>query len=888
MGPGATAEMQAKNFFGFNRGLLLATASCASMAVASAAWAEDHDFDIPPQELGSALTLYGIQSEQEVAFSESMVEGRYARAVVGEYSESEALALLLDGNDLTYIESDDGSIIIQTSVEEEIDEIEEDEAVFEKETEAETDVVIVTGTNIRGVENPTVPVLSFDKEDIDLSGASTVDEFLRTIPQNFASQTQLTAESGNPNDATNLTQGTAVDLRGLGAGSTLTLLNGRRMTPAGQSNFVDVNVLPLGIIERVDVLTDGATAIYGSDAVGGVVNFVTRKDFEGFDINARYGTVTEGSKEDWGVGGSGGVNWGSGGVFGGVDYYEAKPLLLEERDFVDLLLPNEGAILASDTERLSVAGGANQEFGASTRLAVDVLYTDLTNTAGTIAGFVPTTNTASQEALFINSRFEYDISNDITASFFFDYGRNDVKTVFAFSLFGSTFDSFTELDNTLYLFEGRFSGKVFDLPGGPVSFSVGGLYRNEEFNQNSNDFAFINASREVAAGYLEVLVPVIGVENALPFAQKLQLSFAGRYEDYSDVGDSFDPKIGVYWQVDDQFSLRASYSESFRAPDLQQLNSQENFIIDIFPVDDITAFPAPAPTMFPLDIAGDFVVLIESGGSNPNLLPEAAKSWSAGISFQPELIPGLWFEMNYFNIQYSNRIESINGDQIFQDASLIQLVDVMPEISDVEAIFARATAGEVDLRAPSVLANVTPEDVQIILQSGPQNVSERDVSGFDLNVNYAIDTDIGQFSAGVNASYFIDFIGRLAPTSPSAEQINVLYRPVDFKMRANVSWSNNGFTVFSALNYVDGYRDNIDASIANGIDAWTTIDLSLVYETADRFGNIFVNDLRFGFSVTNLFDNDPPFVETPFGLNFDTANADPFGRQINFTLSKRF
>ena len=886
MGPGATAEMQAKNFFGFNRGLLLATASCASMAVASAVWAEDHDFDIPPQELGSALTLYGIQSEQEVAFSESMVEGRYARAVVGEYSESEALALLLDGNDLTYIESDDGSIIIQTSVEDDVDEIEDEEAVFEEEAAAETDIVVVTGTNIRGVENPTVPILTFNKEDIDLSGASTVDEFLRTIPQNFASQTQLTAESGNPNDANNLTQGTTVDLRGLGAGSTLTLLNGRRMTPAGQSNFVDVNVLPLGIIERVDVLTDGATAIYGSDAVGGAVNFVTRKDYEGININTRYGMVTEGSKEDWGIGGAGGFNWGSGGIFAGVDYHEAKPLLLEERDFVNLLLSQEGTFFGSDQERLSAAGGANQEFGSSARFAVDVLYTDLTNNAGDIDFVLPRTLSSNQEALFINSRFEYDISENITASFFFDYGQNEVNNVAAFVFFGSAFEFSSTFDNTLYLYEGRISGKAFDLPGGPASFSVGGLYREEDYGQNSNGF-FADGMRNVTAGYAEMLVPIISAQNALPFMQNLQFSLAGRYEDYSDVGDSLDPKIGIYWEVNDQFSLRASYSESFRAPDLQQLNGIERLAVNVFPVDEITAFSPPSPSVLFSDFPA--VIYLSPTGTNPNLSPESATSWSAGFSFEPKFVEGLTIKGNYFTINYSDRIEIVSVSQIFQDVSLLELVGFAPNVLlDVETAFARAEAGEIDLVIPNELGNISPEDIQLIVQSGPQNVSERDVSGFDLNVNYVIDTDLGQFTAGANATYLIDYVSRLAPTSPSAEQINVLYRPVDFNMRANLSWSNNGFTVFTAFNYVDGYRDNIDTLIAEGIDAWTTIDLSLAYDTADRFDNVFVNDLRFGFSVTNLFNNDPPFVETPFGLNFDTANADPFGRQVNFTISKSF
>ena len=872
----------------------------SAIALATGAAAQEIDFDIKPGALNAALADYINQSGEQLIYRTDDVENLKTNGVNGSYEPNAALDELLKstGFKVDRDPAGGGAIVIAKAddtfrdrslirVAQVLDGRSEDPGEAEDaETTSEVDTVIVTGTNIRGVENPTVPVLQFDREDIDLSGAATLDDFLRTIPQNFASETQLSANSGNPNDSgRNRSLGTSVDLRGLGAGSTLTLLNGRRMTTTGEGTSVDINVLPLGVIERVDVLTDGATAVYGSDAVGGVVNFVTRKDYEGLDINARYGTVTDGSKEDFGVGGAGGFSWGSGGVFAGVDYQEAKPLFASERDFVDLTLTPEDTTLGGDFDRFSVAGGVNQEFGSAVRFGVDVLYTDLNSGQASVLGQGFTfLNTSSQNALFINSRFEYDVTDKITAGFFFDYGRNRLDNVDSFIFTGFEFADANELNNDLYVYEGRLSGQLFDLPGGAISFSFGGLYREEGYENFSvsADTLLIEADRNVAAGYAELLVPIFGQDNSLPFIQQFELSIAGRYEDYSDFGDTFDPKIGAYWEVNDEFSLRASYSEAFRAPDLTVLNQEQRFSVSLTPVSFITAVtPPPIFTNDPVPS----VVSLRLLGGNPDLTPERAKTWSAGFSYEPSFFQGLALTGNYFNINYTDRLESVNGFDPVQDPAFRQLVDIPPNLAEVEAIFARGAAGEITFANP---INASPEDVQLLFAPTRVNIAKRDVSGFDLTVAYSSDTSFGQVSAGANASYLIDYVGQLTDLAPSSEQVNVLYRPVDFKLRGNLSWSNNGFTVFAALNYVDGYRDNIDSSIANSIDAWTTIDLSLAYDTGERFGNLFVDGTRIGFSVTNLFDDNPPFVLTPFGLNYDSANANPFGRQINFTISKTF
>lgn len=745
--------------------------------------------------------------------------------------------------------------------------------------------IIVVGTNIRGVENPTVPVLTFDREDIALSGAATVDDFLRTIPQNFASETQLTAESGNPfTSGRNRSQGTSVDLRGLGGGSTLVLLNGRRLPFSGDAAIIDVNVIPIGAIERVEILTDGATAVYGSDAVGGVINFITRDSYSGFDVNARYGTVTDGSREDWAVGGSGGFSWGSGSIFAGVDYQEEKPLLVEERDFISLINGREGATLGSNADRLGVSGNVKQEIGSKLRGGVNTFYSNTVSDSFSVTNTVPEINLSEQTSLSINPSIEYDINDRIIASFFADITRNRTDASATETLSGTVRRS--DFDNDLTVYEGRISGQVLDLPGGAVSFSLGGLHRSEEFVASADGVPSTTGKREIKVGYGELLVPIFGEANPLPFVQKMDVSLAGRYEDYDDFGDSFDPKIGLYWEVNDRLSFRASYSEAFRAPDLLSINN--------FGFANITGFPASfftgqRPDEEPIidDFFGfgpAYVALTQSGG-NSDLRPERANTWSAGFSYKPIHFTGFVLEGNFFDISYTDRLERVTTLSSIQNPAFFPLADIDPDLATVQSFFDRGAAGEINFFNG---LGFLPDEVQVVFAPTFTNVSERDVRGIDLTFNYTAETDLGEFSAGANATYLIDYTGRVSSIAPSREEINTLYRPVDFKMRGELSWSRGGLMAFTAINYVDGYRDDIDESIANDIDAWTTIDLSLAYETGERFDSVFVNNVRLGLNFTNLLDNDPPFVVTPFGLNFDSANANPWGRQVHFTISKSF
>ncbi|WP_448673796.1 TonB-dependent receptor domain-containing protein [Pseudoxanthomonas mexicana] len=165
----------------------------------------------------------------------------------------------------------------------------------ESTNEAKTlDTIQVTGSRIKRADLETSsPVFSIDRQTIEASGAATVGEFLQRSPAISGAATNPQVNNGGGAGAA------TVDLRGLGVNRSLVLVDGKRWigTISNANGAVDINSIPMGLIERVEILKDGASAIYGSDAIGGVVNFILRKNFEGLEASAFYGVSSRGDAD---------------------------------------------------------------------------------------------------------------------------------------------------------------------------------------------------------------------------------------------------------------------------------------------------------------------------------------------------------------------------------------------------------------------------------------------------------------------------------------------------------------------------------------------------------------------------------------------------------------
>ena len=192
--------------------------------------------------------------------------------------------------------------------------------------------VVVTGTSIRGVASPGSPTVNLSREDFTASGASTSSDLARMLPQVINLGADESRLGGAQDGAANTTRVSGINLRGIGNEATLLLVDGRRLAPAGViKSLYDPNVIPTSAVERLEVVVDGASAIYGSDAVAGVVNIITRKNFQGAETMLRYGAA-DGTNQRI-ASQNLGYTWNGGSLFAAIEHNERDNLPGADRDF---------------------------------------------------------------------------------------------------------------------------------------------------------------------------------------------------------------------------------------------------------------------------------------------------------------------------------------------------------------------------------------------------------------------------------------------------------------------------------------------------------------------------------------------------------------------------
>ena len=215
----------------------------------------------------------------------------------------------------------------------------------ETDSTKNADDIIVTGTLIRGVAPAGTNVVSVSQAAVEATGATTVAQLLQTIPQ-MGSFNDLQKQNGGSNFVTT-NRPNLRDLPGFttkGNSATLMLVDGHRVVGMGISvTSPDVDIVPPGIIERVEIVPDGGSAIYGSDAVAGVINFVTRKDFKGIEADARYG-FGETNYHTFDANVTAGHSWDTGNVFVSYNYSYNSTFFGRDRDYVRMYPTNVAGI----------------------------------------------------------------------------------------------------------------------------------------------------------------------------------------------------------------------------------------------------------------------------------------------------------------------------------------------------------------------------------------------------------------------------------------------------------------------------------------------------------------------------------------------------------------
>lgn len=750
----------------------------------------------------------------------------------------------------------------------------------------ELEEVLVTGSQIRGVQNATVPIVVLSKDFIELTGVSTTTDLMAELPQNFALASQ--SGVGTPGVSSDGAQGSSINLRGIGAGTTLTLLDGRRMPSGFNGSAVDISALPLSAIERVEILPDGASALYGSDAVGGVVNFVLKKDFEGAETRARSGWA-DGGVNEYNLGQVLGGTWNSGNALLSLDYHKRDLLRASDRDFV----PSTsliGSLLPRD-ENYSALLSGRQRLGERVSLFADAFYLKRStyNEGGQTASHtsytsdIPQVSVAGGLTWDFGRGWQMEASGSSAANELHQSQHTDPDEVLLRGY---------NTDTDFHIRTGRLKadGPLFQLPGGVARLAIGSDWRYEHYVSTSSTvlatgdpFGFhVDKDQSVTSGFAEMYVPVVGASNAVGGIRRLELSLAGRLDDYSSFGSSFDPKYGLMWEPLPGLRLRASYGTSYKAPDLPDYDVSVNSGI---------AFYGPNPDS-PEDFPYTTHQILLFGNNAAGFAAQESRSVSLGVEFAPAAIQGLQIGLNYYKIDYRNRISQPDyAFAVFNAASAGGLITRSPSLAQVDAAIAASQLGTGGFVAydpdSNVDINFDPASVSFIFDLRRRNLSEVSTRGFDVSAQYSFELSGNTFEFGLAGTYIDELVQRLTSASEPLDSVDTIYNPPDWRAHGFVGWQHGGWAASLSVNHTDSYVDT-RTSVPTPIASYTTVDARLAYEFVNA-GTPLFSGLTLAVSAQNLLNEDPPRADVfspEIDMGFDPTNANPMGRMVSLELVK--
>jgi iron complex outermembrane receptor protein len=631
-------------------------------------------------------------------------------------------------------------------------------AAEEEEDQAKkVERIEVTGSRIKRTDmEGALPVSTIDRADIDMSGQISVSDLLRGTTFNSTGSQRPTSGSSQQGVST-------INLRGLGADRTLILVDGRRLPKSPSSGAVqDLNTIPIGAVERVEILSDGASALYGSDAMGGVVNIITRKDFNGAELTVGAGTPSvpqEGGDRENGsftFGSSsgttsllGGVSWNSqdivferhypwtltGASRFGNNWEDIKsgalsgiPNGCDEPGFVknangtcgynfnavnatEASTKNKSLFIKANHQindewsiYLNSSAAKTDSFGryAPVPDAFQISKDSVNNPTNPNAWFYDAKNPkrvaynaatmGAQRDVILNHRFaalgprdgyttndstdflagssaqlegvDIDFGVRRTTSKSYDIGYNYVvRNTAQMYLENGTYNIQEPSKNSADILGAmtatiarvstsdqdeayaNASFDMFEVAAGMVQGVFGAEYRKEDFSDRYDSLSengqiggsagnSAGGDRSIKSAFFESLVPVL---------DNLELSFAGRYDKYSDYGSDFAPKVSTKWIPMEDMVVRASWGQGFRAPTLDILTAKTTYA---------AANVTDKPTCSL--IGADTCQVDTYIQSNPNLQSEQSDQYSFGWAWQP--MDWINFSVDYWNIKIENKI----------------------------------------------------------------------------------------------------------------------------------------------------------------------------------------------------------------------------------------
>lgn len=432
--------------------------------------------------------------------------------------------------------------------------------------------------------------------------------------------------------------------------------------------------------------------------------------------------------------------------------------------------------------------------------------------------------------------------------------------------------------STVRFADARISKELFPMSGGMAGFAFGLEHRREKSKFEATDITAqlgslgidsesdTAGSRHVTAAFTEFTLPVL---------KQLEVTLAGRYDRYSDVGKTFNPKIGLKYQPTPEFAIRGSANKGFRAPTLYEIYQPASLTFTTDNYDDPLLCPngTPVGNASAGAVCGQQVLQrisgpVPLGQTAKSLSPEKSTSFTAGIIFEPA--PRLTFGVDFFSIRVKNLISPVPEQVVFGNAAAnaSRFVRCSQLPAGPDPTRQDRTDADVCLNYPNF-------DPIAFIDTPVQNLGELRTRGLDLNASWQTPaTSYGTFGFSMDGTYVLSYKYQL---DKGGEYIDAKGKytgnaPI-FKWQhvAGANWSMGPVSALIQQRHRSGYTDQGgDRRVAS----YTTHDISATYE--------FMKGVRLTAGIVNVFDREPPLSvqTTTFQRGYDPRYTDPIGRQF--------
>ncbi|WP_206243564.1 TonB-dependent receptor [Novosphingobium terrae] len=838
----------------------MAVAAMGACGPANAQEAQRYDINLPAETLGAAMRDLAVLSHTNIVSAAQNTDGKTIPGLAGRFTVGEALDRLLAPNGLKADASDGGYIVSRSA----------------DGAQGAPDIV-VTGSRIAGVPVPAT-VISISRAVMEERGYTDLGAVVRDIPQSFAG-------GQNPGLGTNVPAikgvdvggGSSIDLRGLGSDATLTLLDGHRVAYTGSRQSVDVSAIPIGIVDHIDIVPDGASALYGSDAVAGVANVVLRQDMKGLETTARVGSSTDGGYVQQQYGAAAGDRWKDGGFIVAYDYGSSSTVWGRQRSYARDLVPNLS--LMPELWHHSIAFNGHQALTDNLTLTTNAYYnirreeTTYPAQVGTVLG---TSNLKTRDQVFgVAPTLKLKLGQDWHVNLAGTIGKERVDLISYQCGNGAcaSANGGSDYRNLARSIELNGDGKLIDLPGGPLKLAIGAGYRNVSFTRWGGTASTTNTqhSQDSTYAFGELAIPVVGPSQDVPFIKSLNVSAAVRYERYPGIGNVATPKLGLIYAPDDDLDIKASWGKSFRAPTLYEQYQPRS------------AYLYNATTFGAVGAPANATALYMTGGS-PALKPERANTWSAGMTLHPRAVPGARLEVSYFNIHYRDRIVTpiTIASQALSNPIYQSQITPAPDAAAQAAAIASATFYQNFSSYPYVTSGVVA-----IIDNATVNAGHQWVQGVDILAEYGFDAGPRDHVNLSLDTVYIQSKQQVSTSQPILPLAGTIFNPPNWRGQANLTWKHGDATVNVSGHYTGSIIDN-RAITPVRLSSRATLDLTARYALHRLFSKLETAALTF--SVQNIFNTKPPVISISSIAQppYDSTNYSPIGRMVSVGVTTKW